>query len=72
MNIIGLTEYDSSAVVAHEENFWDNGDRHYFVARHEGALPINYLFLAHENAANNYVSLGSWNDYNYPVLCKIK
>ena len=68
---IGLDAYDSSAVVTYGDAFWENGDRHYFMALHYGHLPASYFFLSHDDVLDHYISLGSWNDYMYPVLCEL-
>ena len=46
---------------------WQNGDRHYFFARHDHAKRAD--FLAHDNIDNYLLSLGSWFGKGGFALC---
>lgn len=59
MDAIGLVEYDQCAFVLRGgEGYYDGGDRHYFVSRHNGEIPSYYL--AHDQIQSGAMSLGSW------------
>ncbi len=46
-----------------------SGDRHYFISRHDGRIPGNYL--AHETFEDRKIALGSWRG-SRPALCIAK
>lgn len=58
LNEIGATEKGQSWFVTRGGNQFYSGDRHYFLSRHEGDVPGNYL--VHDSMHSNTVSLGSW------------
>ena len=49
------------------ELWWENGDRHYFFARHDHMKRAG--FLAHDNIDNYLLSLGSWFGRGGFALC---
>jgi len=46
-----------------------NGNRHYFIERHNGVVPGGWA--AHDQIGNNYLSLGSFVNINLKILCVV-
>lgn len=51
-------QYDMGGVVSRDGNRYWSGQRHYFIARHNGSPPGH--FLVHAHISNYLLSLGSW------------
>ena len=62
----GLTPSDRSAGVTRNGSQFFSSNRAYFISRHDGQLPANYL--AHDQIGGHLISLGSWNS-DRKVLC---
>jgi len=59
----------SAIVYRNGEGFWYSG-RHYFVKRHDGIVPSNWL--VHDQIDNNTLDLGSWYILNgKPILVRL-
>jgi hypothetical protein len=54
---VGISEDDKAYVRREGDQYWD-GDRHYFIKRHNGDVGGN--FLVHDHLHSNTLSLGSW------------
>ena len=64
---VGMSKDDDAYLRREGNQYWD-GDRHYFIKRHNGDVGSN--FLVHDQLHSNTVSLGSW--YNSkPALVRI-
>ncbi len=69
---LGLQKYDQSYIINYKDGYFEDGDRHYILTYHDGHLPTNYTYLVHDTIDDHVLDLGSWNDIDYPVLCKIR
>jgi hypothetical protein len=49
---------------------WDKS-RQFFLTRHNGNLPTDHNFLAHDNIGNFQLSLGSWRGLSHKILVYI-
>lgn len=65
---IGLKEGEGVYVVRNGER-WANDERHFFLARHDGDKPGN--FMAHDQIGGNLLSLGSWYDTERSILVNV-
>jgi hypothetical protein len=55
---VGLTKPGSSAFVTRDNQRFFSGTRHYYVERHMGEVPADWL--VHDTIRANYLDLGSW------------
>ena len=67
---LGLTEYGNSAFLKRDGDVSYSNSRYYFASRHEGHLPSDYTYLAHENIGSYIISLGSWYGSNKIMVIK--
>jgi hypothetical protein len=68
LNGVGMSEDDNAYLKRGGNQYWDGGDRHYFIKRHNGDPGSN--FLVHDDLHSNTLSLGSW--YNpMPALVRL-
>lgn len=65
---VGVTEDDNAYLRRGGNQYWNGGDRHYFIKRHNGDVGGN--FLVHDDLHSNTVSLGSWHNPN-PALVRL-
>jgi hypothetical protein len=70
-NGIGLTQYDVGVLLYRGGGLYWSGNRHYFMARHDGKLPDTYTFLVHDDIDNHVLDLGSWYGLSMRVLVKL-
>jgi hypothetical protein len=49
------------------QEYWNGGNRHFLIQRHNGSLPGGWL--AHDNINNHFISLGSFFNISNPALC---
>ncbi len=49
------------------QEYWNGGNRHFLIQRHNGSLPGGWL--AHDNINNYFISLGSFYNILNPALC---
>ena len=65
---VGMSEDDNVHLKRGGDQYWDGGDRHHFIKRHNGDPGSN--FLVHDDLHSNTLSLGSW--YNpKPALVRL-
>ena len=69
---IGLTNYDEGALCYRGGSKYWSGNRHYFLARHDGKLPTAYTFLVHDTIDNHMIDLGSWYGIRKRVVVKLR
>jgi len=64
---VEMSEDDNDYLRRGGNQYWD-GDRHYFIKRHNGDVEDN--FLVHDDLHSNTLSLDSWFNPN-PALVRI-
>ena len=69
---IGLTKYDEGAICYKRGHRYWSGNRHYFLARHDGELPTTYTFLVHDTIDNHMIDLGSWYGLHRRVVVRLR
>ena len=67
-NTIGITGDNKSMMVTVNGAHFYNGNRHYFISRHDHVTPSG--FLVHDHIDNHFIDLGSWYGINIKILCK--
>jgi len=69
---IALTKYDEGAICYKGGSGYWSGNRHYFLARHDGKLPTTYTFLVHDTIDKHMIDLGSWYGIRKRVVVRLK
>jgi len=54
-------------VTCNGDHFWNGGNRHYWIDRHDHVVPPGWL--VHADIDNHFIDLGSWYDMWLRILC---
>jgi hypothetical protein len=52
------------------QRIWQ-GNRHYYITRHDGHLPSNYTYLSHDDIGGHQADLGSWFNVKLRILAEV-
>jgi hypothetical protein len=68
-NRVGLVNYRDNAMCYRGGQGWANGNRHYFLERHDHLVPSGWL--VHDQIDDDFLDLGSWYDLSMRVLAEV-